>query len=64
MNRDSILAVIRHGLTFAGGGLATNGLATQDEITQLVGAIVTLVGLVWSILEKRQSQSGKLKSES
>ncbi|RME68565.1 MAG: hypothetical protein D6781_10645 [Verrucomicrobia bacterium] len=51
--KSQILGLIRHILTTAGGGLAAQGLASADEINTAAGAIVTLVGVIWSILEKR-----------
>lgn len=54
MNRDTTLGILRHFLTIAGGSLATNGTVSADEMQQAIGAILTLVGIIWSILEKRQ----------
>jgi len=53
VKRDSILGLVRHVLTFAGGTLLANGLASESEVTDLVGAVITIVGVVWSIIEKR-----------
>lgn len=55
MNKESILGFVRHVLTFGGGYLSADGLATGDEITAGVSAIITLAGLVWSILDKRKN---------
>tara|TARA_R100001510_G_scaffold14525_3_gene11835 strand:- start:7024 stop:7188 length:165 start_codon:yes stop_codon:yes gene_type:complete len=54
MNKDSILGIVRHILTFGGGFMTQNGLATQDEVTTGVSAVVTLVGVIWSILSKKK----------
>jgi hypothetical protein len=51
--RSMLLALLRHGLTTAGGALTTQGLASSDEVNQLAGAVITIVGIVWSIFEKR-----------
>lgn len=53
MKKDTILAVIRHLLTFGGGLLAQKGLVGNADLETGIGAVVTLVGLTWSILEKR-----------
>lgn len=53
MNKDTVLGMVRHALTFGGGALATNGLASDAEVEQLVGALVTAAGIIWSILDKR-----------
>ena len=55
MNKDIILGLIRHLLTFAGGAIAAKGLASNDEITDLIGGIVTVVGVLWSIVHKYQA---------
>ena len=52
MNTDSILGLIRHILTFGGGYAVANGLADEATIEQLVGAIVTIIGIVWSVKNK------------
>lgn len=53
MNKETILGVIRHILTFGGGFLVTKGLADAGMVESIVGALTTLVGVVWSIAEKR-----------
>lgn len=53
MSKESILSVIRHVLTFGGGYFVTSGLAGASEIEAAVGAIVTITGVVWSILDKK-----------
>ena len=50
----AILGVIRHVLTAAGGALVANGALTGDEVNTAVGAISALVGVMWSVLSKRQ----------
>lgn len=53
MSKESILSVIRHVLTFGGGYFVTSGLAGASEIEAAVGAIVTITGVVWGILNKK-----------
>ena len=55
MNKESILGIIRHILTFGGGFMTQNGIATDSEVTTGVSAAVTLVGVIWSILSKKKS---------
>lgn len=54
--KDTILGVIRHILTAAGGAAATQGHLTTDDVTTAVGAVVALVGVVWSVVAKRKEQ--------
>lgn len=44
----AILGIVRHLLTWGGGFLWTG-----DDLTQFVGAAMSIVGLVWSLLQKR-----------
>lgn len=53
MNATIITAVVRHILTAAGGGLAVSWGLDGDTWQGVVGALSTLAGLAWSILDKR-----------
>jgi hypothetical protein len=45
---------LRHTLTALGGALVTYGYLNSTELEALVGALVTIIGLVLSYLEKRK----------
>lgn len=47
--------IIRHLLTTVGGTLIAKGLATSATIDQATGAIVTLAGIIWSIVSKSKA---------
>jgi hypothetical protein len=47
------LGIIRHVLTFGGGLIVAKGWADNGTVETIVGAVVTLVGAVWSIIQKR-----------
>jgi hypothetical protein len=51
----NLLSLIRHGLTAAGGFLVAKGLASADQVGELAGAIVTLIGLVWSMKNNKKA---------
>ena len=53
IDKQQTLGLIRHTLTFIGGILIAKGLATDGQIIEMVGAAVTLVGTVWSVLSKK-----------
>lgn len=53
MNKDKVLAIVRHFLTFAGGVLVTQGYVDADMYLELSGAMMTLIGGVWSIVDKK-----------
>lgn len=49
MNRDQVLGIVRHILTFGGGFVVAKGYANAELIATMVGAVITLVGGIWSI---------------
>lgn len=50
--------LIRHLLTFAGGYAVAKGYLDEGTMLELVGAITTVVGTVWSLWAKEKG--GKL----
>lgn len=48
-----VTGLARHLLTAGGGYLVAQGVLDAGTAELAVGALVTLVGVVWSILEKR-----------
>jgi hypothetical protein len=54
MKKEELLGIVRHALTFIGGAIVTNGLIDQSTMTELSGAVLTIVGIVWSIMNKRK----------
>ena len=53
MNKEQILGLIRHLLTFVGGFLITKGVIDQGTSVEAIGAITTLIGTIWSVLSKK-----------
>ena len=57
MKKASILnGVIRHILTAGGGALVAKGVVAETEIEALVGALITIIGVVWSALAKKKKK--------
>jgi hypothetical protein len=52
MKKEQVLGIVRHVLTFAGGLLVAKGIATEAMSQELIGAVITLVGGIWSIVSK------------
>ena len=50
----ALLGIARHALTTVGGYLVAQGVITDGQATELVGALTVLIGLAWSIIEKRR----------
>jgi len=49
-----LLALIRHVLTFLGGALVVNDI-DSGLVNEAIGGILTTVGAVWSISDKKES---------
>lgn len=63
MKRKTIEAIVRHIATFGGGVLVALGLSDQDtaeliskNTDAIMGGVVSIVGIVASILNKRTQQ--------
>jgi hypothetical protein len=50
----NLASLIRHGLTAAGGFLVAKGLASADQVGELAGAFVTIIGIVWSMTNNKK----------
>lgn len=55
MNKEKILGIVRHVLTFTGGVLIAKGLTTEVMSIELIGATMTLIGGIWSIISKNKN---------
>jgi hypothetical protein len=54
MKKEQIFGIIRHTLTFVGGLLVMKGLVDESTLEALVSGLITITGLVWSVLEKNK----------
>lgn len=52
--KEPILGLIRHALTTLGGIFAAKGTIGENEVEVVAGAIVVLVGFVWSLISKKK----------
>lgn len=57
MTLEKTLGIIRHALTFGGGFLVTSGYLTESALNTGIGAIVTLIGVVWSVVDKNKTET-------
>lgn len=58
MRKLQILAVVRHTLTFIGGILVVKGTIDESTVNEISGSAITLVGLIWSLLDKKPKKDG------
>jgi hypothetical protein len=54
MNKEMILGIIRHTLTFVGGILVMKGFVSEETMYEIVGGVLTLTGGIWSVLTKNK----------
>lgn len=50
MNKEKLLGIIRHVLTFGGGYIVAKGWFDEATMNAVVGAAVTIIGAVWSVM--------------
>ena len=53
LTKEQIFGLIRHGLTALGGALVAKGVIDEAGLTEAVGALVTLIGVIWSAADKK-----------
>ncbi len=53
--KDTILTIVRSVLVAIGGGLAAKGVISAESAEQIAGAIITLVGAVWTAVAHRRA---------
>ena len=55
LSREEFLGLVRHGLTFVGGVIVAGGLLDAGLWSELTGGLLTISGVVWSIISKRKA---------
>ena len=53
LTKEQIIGIVRHSLTFVGGVLVAKGLIDEATATEIIGSIITLTGVIWSIIVKK-----------
>lgn len=51
--QEKVLGIIRHLLTFAGGFVVAKGWIDDSSVQEIIGALATLIGSVWSVAAKK-----------
>ena len=51
----NLTSLIRHLLSAAGGFLVAKGLASADQLAELVGAVVSIAGVGWSVYNNKKA---------
>ena len=55
MNREQILGIARHVLTFFGGILIMKGVIDESTANEIIGGVITLAGTIWSVISKNKA---------
>lgn len=55
MGWEQISSILRHILTFGGGFAVAKGWISEQTMIALVGAILTVGGAIWAMVNKTQS---------
>jgi hypothetical protein len=58
MNKEQLLGIVRHSLTFVGGLLVMYGIGDASSWADVVGSAVALAGAVWSVAVKNPETVG------
>jgi hypothetical protein len=53
MSKEKLMGIVRHVLTFVGGGLVILGYTDDAMVQELIGGVLAVVGTVWSIVAKK-----------
>jgi hypothetical protein len=52
MNKEQVLGIVRHTLTFVGGLWVMKGVIEESMSNEIVGGLMTAIGGIWSIIDK------------
>jgi len=55
LTKEQVLGIVRHTLTFVGGILVMKGLVDDATFTEISGGVITLIGAIWSVVEKAKA---------
>ena len=53
MLKPAIMAIVRQLLTVAGTALVARGYAQASDMEPLIGALLTIGSVIWSVADKR-----------
>lgn len=53
LNWEEVQGIIRAILTTGAGAMAAHGYIGSSDVEMIVGAVLTLTGVIWSIASKR-----------
>lgn len=54
---DEVQGLIRHGLTSGAGALVAHGIIGSSDVEPVIGAVMGLLAILWSIASKRMAKA-------
>jgi hypothetical protein len=51
--KEKLTGLVRHALTFVGGLAVAKGLVDESMMVEVIGALMTLIGAIWSVASKK-----------
>jgi hypothetical protein len=55
LTKEQVLGIVRHTLTFVGGIVVMKGIVDEGTVTEIIGGVMTLIGTVWSVVDKKSA---------
>ena len=55
LTKEQLLGIVRHTITFIGGILVMKGIVEDSMLQEILGGVTTLVGAIWSIVDKKKA---------
>ena len=52
--KNLVLPLLRHALTFIGGLIAAKGYLDESSVSEIVGATISIVSVLWMTFEKKK----------
>jgi len=62
MDQAQALGILRGLLTALGGALVANGVINDGQLQTIVGALVTVTPIIWSVIQKWQQHAAVVKA--
>jgi len=57
MNKEQVIGILRHVLTFLGGLFVLKGYLDESLVNEIVGGAATLIGTIWSVISKAKTET-------
>jgi hypothetical protein len=61
MSQETVFTIVRTVLKVGGGFIIAKGFADEAMVTELTGAIVSIIGVVWGIIAAKKAADAAKK---